>query len=238
MGLKDDIQNETDSIFTMAWTRRAGYVVPVPKDIGLESNDGVDFAAGTVLYADLAASTQMVDSMKDTLSAEIYKAFLAAAARVIREEGGEITAYDGDRVMAVFLGDSQCSTAARCGLKINWAVKNIVQPSLRTKYPQSAPKHEIKHRVGIDKSAILVARTGVRGGNDLVWVGRAPNYAAKLSAQDDVGYYTFITKKVFDSLSEASKYGGDPKRLMWEERAVAGLTETTVYRSSWWWSIA
>jgi class 3 adenylate cyclase len=180
----------------------------------------------------------MVDSLSATLAAEIYKVFLAAAARVIRSEEGAITAYDGDRVMAVFLGSSQCSTAARCALKINWAVKNILTPSLRSHYPQSAPKHEIKHRVGIDKSKRLVARTGVRGGNDLVWVGRAANYAAKLAAVPDEGHASFITKRVFDSLDERSKFGGNPKRLMWEERSLGGLGETTVYRSNWWWSLA
>jgi len=35
--------------------------------------------------------------------------------------------------------------------------------------------------VGIDTSALFVARIGVRNDNDLVWVGRAANYAAKLT---------------------------------------------------------
>ena len=33
--------------------------------------------------------------------------------------------------------------------------------------------------LGIDTSKLFVARTGIRKSNDLVWVGRAANYAAK-----------------------------------------------------------
>jgi hypothetical protein len=46
-----------------------------------------------VLYADLAESTGMVQKYVPLFSAEIYKTFLYAAAKVIRFEGGTITAY-------------------------------------------------------------------------------------------------------------------------------------------------
>ena len=38
--------------------------------------------------------------------------FLYCAARIIRDNGGEVVAYDGDRVMGVFLGDQQAQNAA------------------------------------------------------------------------------------------------------------------------------
>jgi class 3 adenylate cyclase len=67
-------------------------------------NDAVKLSA-TVLYADLADSTKLVDGHTKQFSAEIYKTFLHCAAKIIRSEDGVITAYDGDRVMAVFIGD-------------------------------------------------------------------------------------------------------------------------------------
>ena len=63
--------------------------------------------------------------------------------------------------------------------KINWAVQHILQPALEKQYQTD---FRIIHRVGIDTSAIHAVKTGVRGTNDLVWVGRAANYAAKLTA--------------------------------------------------------
>jgi len=68
----------------------------------------------TVLYADMSGSTKLVDAFTSPkFPAEVYKCYLSCAAKIIKAGGGSITAYDGDRVMAVFLGDSKNSSAAR-----------------------------------------------------------------------------------------------------------------------------
>lgn len=46
----------------------------------------------------------MVDTEAPEFAAHVYKSYLACAARVIRSENGTITAYDGDRIMAVYTG--------------------------------------------------------------------------------------------------------------------------------------
>jgi class 3 adenylate cyclase len=97
---------------------------------------------------------------------------------MIRAEGGAITSYDGDRVMSIFIGDTQCTPAARCALKLNYVVQNVLNPAFKRQYTDDALV--VRQVVGIDVSSINAARTGVRGGNDIVWVGRAANYAAKL----------------------------------------------------------
>ena len=235
MALKDEILEEAENIFGFQWTSRDGYVVPAPGDIKLTTNDAVKFDSVVVLYADLKASTQMVDAKKPSFAAEVYRGFLAAAARVIRHEGGEITAYDGDRIMAVFLDDEKESHAARCGLKINYAVKKIVTPTLQKYW--SGSTFEVKHVVGIDVSPMFVARTGIRGGNDLVWVGRAANYAAKLCNLGADGHSTYVTDRVFEAMTETTKYGGNPRQLMWESRTWTDMNKISIYRSSWTWSV-
>jgi class 3 adenylate cyclase len=227
--LKSDIETRVRSIFKDQWTTRNGTVVPDTDDIAL-GNDAV-LLDGTVLYADLAGSTDMVDRYRRAFAAEIYKAFLYATARVIRAEGGEIVAYDGDRVMAIFLGDSKNTCAVRCGLKINWTVGSVVMPLLKKQYPDSTFK--IRHVVGIDTSDLWVARTGIRGANDLVWVGPAANYAAKLT-ELDANYPTWITHRVYDKMSKDAKYATDGSR-MWEQRSWTPMGGLTVYRSSYWW---
>jgi class 3 adenylate cyclase len=165
MSLKDEIKSAVEDIFGDQWSTRAGNVVPDAEDVGLD-NDAV-LLNGTVLYADLSGSTIMVDSFKPHFAAEIYKAYLYCTAKVIRSEGGEIVAYDGDRVMAVFIGKTKNTSAARCGLKINWAAKNLVTPLMKKQYPETT--FHIRHVVGIDTSALWVARTGVRGVT--IWCG-------------------------------------------------------------------
>ena len=173
MGLKSDLESEVETIFKTVWKERDGQVVPSDDSIKL-GNDG-DKLDATVLYADLSDSTKLVDDYNKPFAAEIYKTFLRCAAKIIRAEGGSITGYDGDRVMAVFIGNSKNSSAARSGLKINWAVKNIIETARKAQYPET--KYVLKHVVGVDTSKVFVARAGIRGSNDLVWIGRAATSA-------------------------------------------------------------
>ncbi|WP_377806549.1 hypothetical protein ABNQ38_07740 (plasmid) [Azospirillum sp. A29] len=230
MALKDDLETEVAKVYKDKWERRDGQVVPEDADLKL-GNDGVDLEA-TVLYADLADSTKLVDNYKDWFSAENYKTFLLCASKIIRAEGGVIRAFDGDRVMGIFIGDSKNTSAVRCGLKINWAVKNIIEPAKKKQYENT--KYVMKHVVGIDASKIMAARTGIRGSNDLVWVGKAANYAAKLAAMSEE-YPTWITHRVYDNLGDSAKYSSGTN--MWEERKWAAMNEMRIYRSTYWWSL-
>ena len=103
MAIGNDLNSEVGGILRGEWSERAGRVVPESADLGL-GNDAVTLE-GTVLYADLDDSTELVDTAEPWFAAEIYKSYLACAARIIRSEGAVITSYDGDRIMAVFIGD-------------------------------------------------------------------------------------------------------------------------------------
>ena len=200
MSLKDDLESKVKSIFSEKWSERDGQVVPLSEDLKL-NNDAVKLD-GVVLYADLSESTKLVDSKKAFFATEIYKAYLYCAAKIIRSEGGEITAYDGDRIMAVFIGDSKNTSAARAALKINYARTKIVNPAIKNQYKNQT--YQVKHTIGIDSSNLFVSRTGIRGSNDLVWFGKAANHAAKLCELSD-DYPTRITADVYDMLNKNAK---------------------------------
>src|SRR5687768_8827800 len=104
MSLTDELSERVTTIFGERWEKRDGNKVPDTPDLKL-SNDAV-LLEGTVLYADLAQSTALVDAYKPHFAAEVYKAYLACASRIITAQDGVITAFDGDRVMGVFIGKS------------------------------------------------------------------------------------------------------------------------------------
>lgn len=231
MAEKDELCAEVRAIIRGQWSQRDGRVVPDPEDVGL-GNVAVNLEAA-VLYADMDDSTMLVDSHRPPFAAEVYKSYLLCAARVVRSEGGIVTAYDGDRIMGVFVGDYKCTSAAKAALKINYAVISIINPELEAFY---ANNYELKHHVGVDVSKLFVARIGVRNYNDLVWVGRAANYAAKLAALNDAPP-VFITGDVFDKLNDEAKYGGTQSQLMWEQRTWAKMNNMRVHSSTWTWRI-
>ena len=230
MGLQSDLKSAVATIFKDAWTERDGNVVPTDASVKL-GNDAVKLKA-TVLYADMADSTKLVDGYKAPFAAEIYKAFLHCAGKIIESEGGVITAYDGDRIMAVFIGETKNTPAVRSALKINWAAQEIVTPALNAQYTKNS--YTPKHVVGIDTSDVFVAKTGVRGANDLVWVGRAANYAAKLSSLPHA-YPTYITKEVYDGIHESTKTSNGTS--MWEKVTWNTFDSRDIYRSSWRWRV-
>lgn len=230
MSLVEDYTEAVEDIFNQKWKIRDGKKVPEPEDLQL-GNDAVQLN-GTVLYADLDDSTNLVDNYKPGFAAKIYKAYLSCAAKVIRSEGGVITSYDGDRIMAVYIGDSKNTAAARSALKINYTVTKIINPVLEKKYPQD--DYRVKQVVGIDTSQLFVARTGIRGSNDLVWVGRSANYAAKLcSLASD--YPSGLTASVYDNMNDSVKYSDG--KSMWESFTWNAMNGMQIYRSNWWWPV-
>jgi class 3 adenylate cyclase len=231
MSLGDELNGYVQNVLDEQWERRQGQKVPDPEDLPLK-NLAVELDA-TVLYADLAASTKMTKGYKDWFAAEVYKSYLYCAAKIIRARGGSITAYDGDRVMGVFIGSSKNTDAAKCGLQINYAAQKIVMAKIQAKYPKNT--YVLKQRVGIDTSKLFIARTGIRGSNDLVWVGNASNNAAKMAALDPK-YPTYISAAVYNMLNESSKLGGNPERNMWTDLGTADLGYQ-IYGSTWHWGV-
>jgi class 3 adenylate cyclase len=229
VGLRDDLVGEVAGVFTGGkWEEQAAYVVPAPESIRLNSNHAKQLKAATVLYADLDGSTSMVDSYQWWFAAEVYKAFLRCASQIIRHEGGTIVAYDGDRVMAIFTGDFKNTTAVKTALKINYAVSEIIRPAIKAKYTKTP--FLLKHVVGIDTSELYAARIGIHRDNDLVWVGRAANYAAKLCSLPDKPIW--ITKAVFDAVGDAFKPDGVAS--IWQPHTWNAMNKMSIYASTYY----
>jgi class 3 adenylate cyclase len=233
MAFTDDLTAEVVKILKEQWSIRDGQKVPDTPDLKL-ANDGLKLT-GTVLYADLAESTQLVTKYKASFVAEIYKCYLNCACRIIRNQGGEITAFDGDRVMAVFLGAKKNTSAMRSALAINHAVTQIINPKVREQNPSLAPDFQIRQAVGIDTSELLVARTGIRGSNDLVWVGRAANLAAKLCSLRESNKASWISSDVYDDCEDAVKTAKGAS--MWEKRSWTAQGNMSVYCSAYTWPL-
>jgi len=199
-------------------------------------NGGVRLEA-TFLYADLYDSTTLAKEFSQETAAKVVRAFLASMSRLVKSTGGEIRSFDGDRVMGVFIGDSKNSNAARCALQMNYAVQKQVAPALGAAFPVLERQgYVIQHCVGVAAGQVLFVRAGVRGSNDLVAIGAAPNLAAKLSDARTPPWFTYVTKEVYTRLNKESRFGGADGKNMWTEvtSEVAGHT-VELYKSKWTW---
>jgi adenylate cyclase len=235
MALKADLESKIANILSVTWDVRDGQSVPSTNNVNL-SNGAVRLEAA-YLYADLADSTTLGRDFNRQTAARVVRSYLHVMSTLIREHGGEIRSFDGDRVMGIFIGDSKRSDAAKCALKMNWALTNIVRPRVYAAAPILQQNgYTLEHTAGIDVGNVLLVRAGVRGNNDLISVGAAPNIAARLSEIRESGYRSYITKAVYDRLSDPSKFSNGTN--MWQPRSLSIKGKPySLYRSSYHWSI-
>jgi len=226
------LSDRVDTIFGTQFNQRDGKVVPTTEDVALK--DGAVKIEAAFLYADLAGSAKLSKTCPWTTTAKIIRAFLDCTTRLIIKHGGAVRSFDGDRVMGVFMGDSKNSNASICGREIHWTVRKIIHPAAHKQFASIRDNgFEIRHGVGIDVGEVRAVRSGIRDNNDLIWIGKAASFSAKLSDLRDPGNHTYVSSRTYSRLSaEAKLLEG---KNMWTSTtfSFAGETET-VYKTSHW----
>lgn len=225
-----EIKRTVKTVLDHAWESRKSRDVPTVERLPLRDNLAAEID-GAVLYADLAESTELVDEYNPAFAARVYKAFLLGCCETIRNNEGTITAFDGDRVMAVFTGSAKCTKAVRTGLQIKYIVDEI-QRLFQQKFEHN--DYRIDYAVGIDVSRLYAVRMGVCRDNDISWIGPAANHAAKLSARRDHPYKTFISRAVYESMNRVVREGNTPRESMWSDLSPRD-SPNSVYGSFWGW---
>lgn len=230
-----DYSSDVQNIINTKWNSSQGYVVPTTDNVTLAG--GAKKIEATFLYADLASSSRIAKELDQRVAAKFFKSFLQCSTNLISSNSGTVISFDGDRALGVFMGNTKNTNAAKCGLQINYVVKEIIKTKFENTYDSvKNASFNISHGVGIDTGEVLVVRGGVRGNNDLISIGRAPNLAAKLSDIRNSTYKTHITSSVYNSLAQSSKFGGSESKNMWEKASWEFLGDNlNIYRSSWQW---
>ena len=227
------IETSVGEIFATPLSVISGTKVPETDEIVMKN--GGKLIDATYVYADLAGSTKLADTTFKETTATIVRAYVSTASRILRHYGGEIRSFDGDRVMAIFMGDDKNRKAVRAAFGINWAVRHVLAPAIEAKWNDVSKSYTIDHGVGIDTGDALIVRGGVRGHNDLISIGDAPNDAARLSEYRS--YPLNITKAVYEDLDDSLLHasGGG---TMFISRTGAGVLDNsyiTTYHSHGWW---
>lgn len=203
MSFQDDLRNAADNALSVSFSERDGKVVPETADV--LSSQAVKLDA-VFLYADLAGSSKLADVCPWETTAKIIRCYLDLAVRIIRANNGHIRSFDGDRVMGVFLEGAKNTNAADCAREIDWAVYNILRPKAEARF-QSLKNNNISlnHCVGVAGGVARAVRAGIRNNNDLIWIGQAPSFAAKLSDIRSVPYEVYISEGVYTVMADPEK---------------------------------
>lgn len=235
MAISTDVISAVTRVIDTAWSITDGAVVPKTEDVVLKN--GARRVDATYLYSDLADSSNLARIMKKEVTGKVIRAYINAASRILRHYDGEIRSFDGDRVMAIFMGESKNSNAVRAALAIEWAVTKVIHPKLLATWSNFDELWKLDHGIGIDTGEALIVRGGVRDHNDLISIGRAPNLAAKLSEIRGKSASIFITEEVYNRCQADRKTSSDG-RAMWTNAGITtiGGAPVQVYSSIWHWA--
>jgi len=239
--LKDEIISGVNNFFNEEYRITTGTVVPNTVDIPF-GNIGKEIEAA-MLFIDIRESTKIVDGLRRTTAAKMYKSFLWGVSKIAISNNGELRSFNGDGVLVVFIGENKRTNSVKAALQMSWFAKNVLKPKLDNVFQNNQTLNnqsiEFNFGIGIDTGKILVIKGGIRGdnNNDLVWVGNATNYAVKLSDLSNGNYNVWISKNVYDEMNDSSKFGGDPRRDMWEPMNWTANNDIRIYRSNWTWSV-
>jgi class 3 adenylate cyclase len=231
MPTKAELEGLVDNTLSIDWNVRDGITVPSSDTVVLK-NGAVNISA-VFLYADLASTSQLAKVCPWETTAKIIRSYLDTSVRIIRSWGGEIRSFDGDRVMGVFMGDMKNTHATKAAREIFYTVEHILGPKAWKTF-SSIQKNDIKLKncIGIDFGDARAVRAGIRNSNDLIWIGRAPSLAAKLSDVRNYGHCVYISEKSYKVLEDSAKFvhGKD----IWVRRnfVFAGVNET-VYSTNY-----
>lgn len=232
MPLLDDLKNKINAYATEKYEIEETTIVPSTDYSKLTfGNKGLtsEFA---FLFVDIRKSSELHDTYGYKLAAKIYQSFHEINVGVITKNNGSIRAFDGDRVMGVFSGDYKRSNAVKSAMQIHWAVKKILNPTLGT---------SIRCGAGVDNGVTLITKVG-KGRNtenqDLVWIGKASNYASHLSNEADNS--TIISVDTFTNMDKAIKTisATDPTEI-WKQKILILKNDkkVTCYESTTNWEI-
>lgn len=162
--------------------------------------------------------------------------------RVIKSNNGHIRSFNGDGLLAVFMGDSQSNNAVKGAMQVKYGLVEIIQPKLRRYFEtnkQVANSFTIDCGIGIDQGQVLVVRAGIGGvgNNDLIWVGNATNFASKMSNIASSPANLYITQNVYDRLNEDRKISKGKNMWTYQEITFSG-NKYRVIKTSYHWTFS
>lgn len=233
MALLEDLQNKIDTYFKEKYEVEETTIVPSTDYSKLTFGNKGLTAEFAFLFVDIRKSSKLHDTYGMANAARIYQSFHDICVRTIEQEEGAVRAFDGDRIMGVFSGDSKCTNAVKTAMHIKWAVSEMLNPKLTT---------ALNIGCGVDVGKTLITKVGKGRDthtNDLVWVGKACNYAAHLSdcAQGTI----IISTSVYNQMDDKTKFKHQTNKTdnMWASKKLTLKNSNVIdcYESNWFWKL-
>ena len=156
----------------------AELAAPTAEKPATSANQGAERRQLTILFSDLAASTELASRLDPEEMGVLLRAYQACCTTAIEHNGGQITRFSGDGILAHFCYPQAHEDDAERAVRAALGIVHDV--------PRLRPLGDIvlSVRIGIATGQVLVGELIGEGSSEQIdVVGETPNLAARLQAQ-------------------------------------------------------
>ena len=169
----------------------------------------------SILFVDLVGFTTLSEKIAPQRIVTILNAYFARATAIIEENGGIITQFQGDAILAVFNAFDEVPGHADAAVRTAVALQTLVHNEL-------FDGEELRCRCGINTGLLVAGNVGAPDRLTFTVHGDAVNSAARLEAKNkELGTRILIASTTFEQLSDPAQ-----ARLA-DEILLRGRSETT-----------
>ena len=240
MGLLDDLKAKVDGYLAGTYETYKPNGVPSPENIPL-GNKAATFPAAT-LFVDVRQSSDITQTFRLQTAAKMMKAYFDGAVRIVNANDGYVRSFNGDGMLAIFRDPDRCDHAVKAAMQIKWFLKEVLAPRFESYFSGNAAavgkSLGFDLGLGVDDGDIFAVRVGVKGTNDVAWVGRGTNTSAKLANWASSPTSIWITRAVYEQLSKSRTHSGDDHMWTDEEFREIGGVKRALRKSIYRWKIA
>lgn len=178
------------------------------------------------VVADLKSSTKLGLNKNARSTASIYEAALHPVVDIFCEFGAGWIPIHGDCVIGIFWDELAVERAICAGITVKTFSERHLVERLTKKWTELPPTG---FKVGVATSTLLVKRIGrpASAHQDLVWPGKALNYAVKAAQSGDAGQL-IVTGSMWDAISNNDYLTftcdcSTPSPLLWHDHPIDKL---------------
>lgn len=197
MATNQEALGKIEQYLKESYTRSSTSSIPKKEDLTF-GNTVKNIDHVKILYIDMRKSRKILTDSTTFWSVKIHKAFLLATTHCIEKANGHLRSFNGDGVLAFFIGENAASRAVKAAMEIKGFVIEINKTLVKNEI------NKIDFGIGIAQGSIVVAKSGKSGDDqtkqDLIWVGVPLYVAVELSEIGKTSKNICISNNVFNSV--------------------------------------
>lgn len=213
MATASEIEQDAREILRASYEVKEGSSIPAPEDVPY-GHAAKRFKA-SVLSIDIRNSSGLL-SHGDLHAGKVHKAFLRICAQTVLRFDGEIRAYNGDGLLALWKANSkeELTSPVRAAMGIKWMICSKMHDMFQ--------KYNFDFGLGLSWGEITALRAGVPrvdGGNDLIFLDEAINKAVVIAKQARSPNHVECTHVFYSNLLDVALLDGS-RTNMWRDGTV------------------